>query len=343
MAPQRIGIVLFQLGGPDTLDAVEPFLHNLFCDPDIIQLPFGFLGNLPRRLLARYISKTRSPHVREAYSRMGGGSPIRLLTERQARALKKSLSTDDGKPNQSIEFHTAIAMRYWHPFTEEAIAELEKFSPTQLVLLPLYPHYSFATTASSLKEWERCLGKSPLRNVPSRTISEFHHLPGYIEAVVERINLSLSHFDSPEEPHLVFSAHGLPVSYIERGDSYQKQIQTSVQAVLQLGKWKNASTLCYQSKVGRQKWLEPSLLSTLRDLGSKRVRKILVVPISFVTEHIETLHEINEEAREVAVKAGVQQFEMMPALGDSPRFIETLAAEVRRVLGLPAKAISAPA
>ncbi len=316
---KKIGVVLFQLGGPDSLDAVEPFLYNLFCDPDIIHIP---LGGLLRKPLARYISRKRSRFVAEHYQEIGGRSPLGLLTERQARGLEAVLRPD-------FEPVIAIAMRYWHPLTDEAVRRIRAAQPDELVLLPLYPQFSYATTLSSLKEWNRCCADGRL---PVRTVGDFHKHPLYIEAVTDRINLTFGHFDDPSVAHIVFSAHGLPVSLIEKGDPYQKQIEATVSAVMEKGGWPNPHALCYQSRVGPQKWLEPSLPATIERLAAEKARHLLVVPISFVTEHIETLHEINIKAREEARRAGIQTFRMMPAVGDSPKFIACLADLVRRAL-----------
>jgi len=325
-AKKSIGVVLFQLGGPDSPEAVEPFLYNLFRDPDIINFPLAWIA---RRPLARYIARRRTQVVREHYEAIGGQSPIRLLTERQAAKLEAALSG---------EFHVKcwVAMRYWHPLTEETAAAVRAASLDQLVLLPLYPQYSFATTASSLKEWKRvndAIGRAPSGSLPTdHLVEEFHTHPLYIAALADRIATSLTHFSNPEKAHLVFSAHGLPLSLIAKGDPYQRHVEETVRAVLAYGGWPNAHSLCYQSRVGRQKWLEPSLLPTLRQLAASGEKHLLLIPISFVTEHIETLHEINIEARAEAVGAGVEQFEMMPAVGDSPRFIEALADLVRSAL-----------
>jgi ferrochelatase len=309
---KKIGVVFFQLGGPDSLEAVGPFLYNLFCDPEIIQFPFG---GLLRKPLARYIAWRRMGHVRHAYKEIGGRSPIGLLTERQARALECALA-----PHADVR--VAIAMRYWHPFTGEAIARLRDFGYDELVLLPLYPQYSFATTGSSLHEWKRCFRPD---GRPVRLVEHFFSHPQYIEALTEKISLSLTHFDSPEKATLLFSAHGLPVSFIERGDPYQMHVEETVRLVMAKGKWANRHLLCYQSKVGRQRWLEPSLLDTLKTCAGNGQRQLLVCPVAFVTEHIETLHEINVEAREEAEHLGIEQFEMVPSLNDSPLFIAALA------------------
>jgi len=321
---KKVGVVLFQLGGPDSPDAIEPFLYNLFCDPDII--PLGPLGGVLRKPLARWIAWRRVKVVAQHYAEIGGHSPIRQLTERQAAKLEEAL-----RPH--IEARVVIAMRYWHPFTAEAVHQLNGARLEALVLLPLYPHYSFATTQSSLKEWGRRYqpARPPL---PLHVVEQFHNHPFYIEALAEKIALTLTHFNRPAEAHLVFSAHGLPLSLIERGDPYQRQVEATVRLVLEQGGWPNANTLCYQSKVGRQKWLEPSLTETIEKLARAGSKHMLVIPIAFVTEHIETLHEINIEAREQAEELGVEQFEMMPALGDSPRFIAALADLVLRAVGL---------
>ena len=318
---KKISVVLFQLGGPDSPSAVEPFLYNLFCDPDIIDF-FG--AWFARRPLARYIARKRAGVVREHYNAIGGHSPIRMLTERQARALEAALAPH-------CDAQCFIAMRYWNPLTAEAVAGVKASAAAELVLLPLYPQYSFATSSSSLKEWKRLY--HPDGNAPrTHVIEKFFDHPLYIESIVEKIALTLTHFDVPDRAHIVFSAHGLPLSLIERGDPYAKHMEETVRLVMQRGGWKNAHMLCYQSKVGRRKWLTPSLTETIEKLARSGVKKLLVVPIAFVTEHIETLHEINIEAREEALKLGVEQFEMMPALGDSPTFISSLADLVRKAI-----------
>jgi ferrochelatase len=300
---------------------VEPFLYNLFCDPDIIDF-FG--AWFARRPLARYIARNRAGVVREHYDAIGGHSPIRLLTERQARALEAALAP-------RFDAKCFIAMRYWNPLSAEAAAQVNAWNAPDLVLLPMYPQYSFATTSSSLKEWKRVY--HPNGNAPRvHTVETFFDHPLYVQSIAEKIALTLTHFDDPDRAHIVFSAHGLPLSLIERGDPYARQVADTVKLVMQRGPWKNAHTLCFQSKVGRRKWLTPSLTDTIEQLARAGEKNLLVVPIAFVTEHIETLHEINIEAREQAHKLGIQQFEMMPAVGDSPTFISALADVVLRCL-----------
>ncbi|HEV2388760.1 MAG TPA: ferrochelatase [Candidatus Acidoferrales bacterium] len=318
---KKVGVVLFQLGGPDRLEAVQPFLYNLFSDPDIIDFPLAWLARKP---LAWFLSTLRAKHVAEHYEVIGGGSPIRELTEGQALALADALEP-------YVEPRVVIAMRYWHPTTAEAIGRLTRAPLDELVLLPLYPQYSRATTLSSLKEWRRRWrgpGPEPL------VVERFYDHPLYLSAVVERIEQSLAEFRRPGDVHLLFSAHGLPVSLIEAGDPYQREIQETVRLVMEQGGWANPATLCYQSRLGRQKWLEPSLTATLERLAGQGVRRMLVVPISFVTEHIETLYEINLEARALAASLGVEDFGVTRGLDSSPRFIAALADIVLRVLHL---------
>ena len=326
---KKVGIVLFQLGGPDSLDAVEPFLLNLFLDPDIIPMgPLGFL----RKPVAKWISRKRSVPVRGRYAEIGGRSPIGALTERQRVALAEAVSGE-------IEPVAVTAMRYWHPLTEEAVPALRGAGKLdEIVLLPLYPHFSYATTLSSLKEWRRVYGP-PESGPPQRTVSQFYDHPLYIQALVQRIGSVLRQFEDSSRIHLIFSAHGLPMSLVEKGDPYPNQIEATVRVVCEKGKsefanWPREHLLCYQSRVGPAKWLQPPLTGTIERLAHEGVKEMLVVPISFVTEHIETLHEINIEAREEAEKLGVKVFRMMPAVGDSPLFIGCLKDLVLRAVGL---------
>jgi protoporphyrin/coproporphyrin ferrochelatase len=322
---RKLGVVLFQLGGPDSLDAVEPFLFNLFSDPDILPIPI--VGGLLRKPLARRISRTRAPHVVEHYRAIGRRSPISILTARQAAALAAALRPE-------FDPTVVLAMRYWRPTTIDAVARIRAAALDQVVLLPLYPQFSFATTLSSLKEWNRCYRQaSPSDGLPPvHTVGDYHRHPLYIEALVDRINTTFRHFDSHSDVHIVFSAHSIPQSLVEKGDPYPNHIKSTVQAVMERGAWPNPHVLCFQSRVGRMKWLEPSTVHTLERLGREGVKRVLIVPLAFVTEHVETLHEINIEAREVATHAGITQFRMMPAVGTHPQFIACLADLVRTAL-----------
>ena len=317
-ARSKIGVVLFQLGGPDSLDAIEPFLYNLFCDPDIIDFPFARIARQP---LARLISSTRARHVRQHYAEIGGRSPILEFTRRQAQALEAELRPD-------FDARVVVAMRYWHPFTAEAIRELAAHAPEEVVLLPLYPQYSRTTTGSSLNEWKRCFHPNGW-NPRVRAVTEFHEDPGYIAALAESIHESLAAFDDPGEVDMVFSAHSLPISVIEKGDPYQRQIERTVELVWRSGRWPGRRHVCYQSKVGASKWLQPSMHATIKRLAAEGSQRVLVIPVSFVSDHVETLHEIDIEHRAQALGLGIQEYRMVPGLNDAPRFIGVLGHLVR--------------
>ncbi len=317
---RRVGVVLFQLGGPDTLAAIEPFLYNLFCDPDIIDFPFARIGRKP---LAKLISTTRARKVQHHYATIGGGSPIRRYTERQARALEAELT------NQGMDVRCFVAMRYWHPFTSEAIAQLHAAQCDEVVLLPLYPQYSSTTTGSSLNQWGRLFcGDLPIHNV-----GPFYRHPMYLDAIIEKIEEALARFPLPGRAEIVFSAHSVPMSVIAKGDPYQRQIEETVALLMQRGGWPNRHRLCYQSKVGASKWLQPSLHRTLRDLAAEKAREVCIVPVAFVSDHVETLGEIDHEAREKARTLGITHFEMSAGLNDSRKFVLALAQLVHEALG----------
>jgi ferrochelatase len=324
---KRVGVVLFQLGGPDSLAAVEPFLFNLFCDPDIIDFPFSRIG---RRPLAKLISSTRAKKASQHYASIGGGSPIRKFTEQQAAALEARLVLE------GLDARCVVAMRYWHPFTAEAIEQLQEARVDHVVLLPLYPQYSRTTTGSSLNEWQR-RWKSP---VPTSCVETFYRNPIYIESFVDRVNEALAQFPERQSVQLVFSAHSVPVSVIEKGDPYRRQIEETVELVMNRGGWPNPHRLCYQSKVGASKWLQPSLHTTLRNLAAERVRDVCVVPISFVSDHVETLAEIDHCAREEARLLGIERFAMTQGLNDSPKFISALAGCVLGAIDGAVEAVS---
>jgi ferrochelatase len=309
----RVGVILFQLGGPDSTEAIEPFLYNLFCDPDIIDFPFARIGRKP---LAKLISVARARKVAHHYAVIGGASPIRRHTERQGRALEQRLRAE------GIDASCFVAMRYWHPFTREAIAALDASHCDHVVLLPLYPQYSKTTTGSSLNEWNRLF--SPGGRQVS-VIRDFYRHGLYLDAMVDRIEEALACFPDPDDVVLVFSAHSVPVAVVEQGDPYQRQIEDTVARVMRHGGWLNCYRLCYQSKVGASKWLQPSLRGTIRELGAAGIKDVCVVPISFVSDHVETLAEIDHEARELAGEAGITRFSMTEGLNDSPVFIGALS------------------
>jgi ferrochelatase len=211
-------------------------------------------------------------------------------------------------------------MRYWHPFTLEAIEQIEKAGCDEVVLLPLYPQYSSTTTGSSLNEWRRLFQD----RLPSYCVTDFYRNTMYLDAVIEKIDEALERFPHRDTPEILFSAHGIPLSVVERGDPYQRQIEETVELLMRRGGWTNRHGLCYQSKVGASKWLQPSLHRALRDLAEENVREVCVVPVAFVSDHVETLGEIDHEAREEAQELGIQQFEMTAGLNDSPKFVQAL-------------------
>jgi len=315
----KLGVVLFQLGGPDCLASIEPFLYNLFCDPDIIDFPFARIARQP---LAKLISTTRAKHVAHHYAEIGGKSPILENTRRQAAALETEL-------RKLYDARVTVAMRYWKPFTQEAIAELERFDPDEIVLLPLYPQYSKTTTGSSLNEWQRHWKN----RAPVHTVQEFYRDTDYLDSFAELIGRTLAQFDAPDDVDMIFSAHSVPVAVIEKGDPYQRQIEATADLLWQRGAWPGRRHLCYQSKVGASKWLRPSMHETIRRMAAEGRKHLLVVPVSFVSDHVETLHELEIEHREQARALGIVDYRMVPGLNDSPRFIRALAALVRAQVG----------
>ena len=315
---EKVGVVLLNLGGPDSLEAVEPFLYNLFVDPDIINFPGSFLV---RKWLAKLISSKRHPRVQEQYKKIGGKSPLKDFTLGQARMLEDKL-------NEKFPARVFAAMRYWHPFTEEVLDELEKEKITRVILLPLYPQYSKATTESSVREWKKQLEK---RAAPGKIewslIEKYYDFPPYIDAFVERINQGLEKF-TPEKRssvHLLFSAHGTPMKLVREGDPYSDQIRKTVELVMKQGAFRQKHSLCWQSKVGPQKWLTPSTPDTIADLALKGEKLLLAIPIAFASDHLETLFEVGMEFKHMAEQAGVEQFEVTEGLNYSEKFINALA------------------
>jgi ferrochelatase len=314
MTSEKTAVLLLQMGGPDSLAAVEPFLYNLFSDRDIIKIGPAFL----QPFIARMIVKRRAPKSAANYRDIGGKSPLRELTEQQAAELEKLLGTD---------FRCFVAMRYWKPFTDEALAAIRMEGIGRIVALSLYPHYSRATSGSSFNELEKCLSRSKLRPELSY-IRQFYNHPLYIQALVEKIELGLSGFADRSKVQLFFSAHSLPQSFITDGDPYLDHIQETVRLVMERFEGV-AHHLAFQSRAGPVKWLEPSTGDKLKDLAALGHREVLMVPLSFVSDHIETLHEIDIEYREEAHKLGITDFRRMESLNSSSTFIRCLAELVR--------------
>ena len=310
---RRIAVVLFNLGGPDDQASVKPFLFNLFNDPAIIGLP-GVL----RTPLARLISSRREQMAQANYALIGGGSPLRLETEKQARALEAALS----RRLSEDEVRAFVAMRYWNPLTEETAADVAAFGPDEIVLLPLYPQFSTTTTDSSLKRWNAVYGGSG----ESRTVCCWPVAHGWVDAQVEAISTQLD--KAGDQPvRVLFSAHGIPESLIARkGDPYQEQVESTVAAVVAglaaAGRPVDHS-ICYQSRVGPMKWLGPSTPEALETAAADGLGAV-IVPIAFVSEHVETLVELDIEYRELAHGLGVAPYLRAPAVGTSASFITAL-------------------
>jgi ferrochelatase len=318
---RKIAVVLTNLGGPDGLPAVRPFLFNLFSDPAIIGLPAIF-----RYPLAALISTLREKSAQANYARMGGASPLLVETRAQAGALQAALA--DRWPNSTVK--TFIAMRYWRPFSAEAARAVEAFEPDEIVILPLYPQFSTTTTASSLKAWTRAYRGE----VAAKAVCCYPLSPGFIEAHAQRIEQAWIEAGRPEGLRLLFSAHGLPQKVIDGGDPYQAQIEATAAAVVARlsGEWD--WRICYQSRVGPMKWLGPSTPEAIKTAAEEGLG-VLITPIAFVSEHIETLVELDHEYAELAKALGCPAYIRAPALGVQEAFIGGLADIVGEALAGP--------
>lgn len=326
---EKVGVLLLNLGGPETLNDVQPFLYNLFADPDIIRLPrlFRFL----QRPLAQLISTLRAPKSKEGYASIGGGSPLRKITDEQADALRMALEAKE------VPANVYVAMRYWHPFTEEAVQQIKRDNITKLVVLPLYPQFSISTTGSSIRLLQSLFRDDKiLSRLPVAIIQSWYQREGYVKSMADLIEKELQSFGSPEEVMIFFSAHGVPVTYVrDAGDPYKDQMEECIYLIMQELKARgidNDHKLAYQSRVGPVQWLKPYTDEVLVDLGKQGVKSLLAVPVSFVSEHIETLEEIDMEYKELALESGVENWGRVPALGCTSSFITDLADAVIEAL-----------
>jgi ferrochelatase len=328
----RVGVLLLNLGGPEQLDDVRPFLFNLFADPEIIRLPFPWL----QRPLAWLISSSRAKQSQANYQQIGGGSPLRHITEEQADALQKVLA------EKGTEANIYIGMRYWYPFTEEAVAQIKRDGIERLVVLPLYPQFSISTSGSSFRLLERIWLEDPaLQRIVYTAVPSWYERPGYTGAMADLIAQELDKLESPDQAHIFFSAHGVPVSYVEEaGDPYQREIEHCTELIMRSLNRPNPHTLAYQSRVGPVEWLQPYTEDAIEQLAQQGVKDLVVVPISFVSEHIETLQEIDMEYREIAQEAGIPGFHRVPALNTHPRFIADMADMVTEALTAPRQLFS---
>ena len=318
---RKRAVVLFNLGGPDRPEAIKPFLLNLFRDPAILRVPF-----FVRPLLARWIAWARVKPATENYSLLGGKSPLLELSERQARALEDTLS--DGTK-------CFVAMRYWHPFSEETARAVKEFGPDEILLLPLYPQYSTTTTGSSLTAWREAAAQVGLV-ARTTALCCYPDDPGFsaTTAALLRASLIEARANIPDgvRTKVLFSAHGLPETIVARGDPYQDQVERSVAGVLAALGEEVDWTICYQSRATPQKWISPSTDDEIRRAGTDGMA-LVVVPIAFVSDHSETLVELDIEYRELAEKAGVPAYFRVPVANDFPPFIAALADLVRRTVG----------
>lgn len=315
----KYAVVLFNLGGPDALDTVKPFLYNLFSDRDIFKMPVG------QKLFAKLLSSLRAPKVIEKYKHIGGKSPINEWSELQRSMLEQELQ----KTVSSVKVYTG--MRYWHPTIEYAAQKISEKTFDKIALLPLYPHYSITTTGSSFNEWKRVY-KGDMGRLTY--VNDYFDNPKYVAALNERIDEAIMRFPKNfrDDIQIVFSAHGTPEHLVKKGDPYSKQIKKTVECVMEVRNFSHKHHVCFQSKVGPAKWLEPSTHEMVQDLAAKKKKQLLLVPVSFVSDHIETLFELDVEYRAIADKLGIENYIVMKGLNDSKMFVAALKELVLQAL-----------
>jgi len=320
----KVGILLFNLGGPETLSEVKPFLYRLFSDPEIIHVKWSPL----RKAIAYAIATLRRRTSEGYYRQIGGGSPLRRLTQDQARALSDELK------RRGKDVETFVGMCTWRPFLREAVNSVEQSNIEKLLILPLFPQYSVTTTGSGFSALRQLIEKRPsFHKLNVQWVRSWADQPTYIQSFVEGIQRELATFTKPDRVHLLFSAHSIPESYVRKGDPYLDQTKQSVELIMdRLGR-KNPYQLSFQSKIGPVKWLEPFTNDVILELGKRGIDDVLVVPISFVSEHIETLYELDILYKKVAKEAGIDNFRRVPALNSDPTFIRALAEIVESTLG----------
>mgnify|MGYP000374329853 CR=1 FL=1 len=324
-------VVLFNLGGPDSLAAVEPFLANLFSDPDIFRVP---LGRLIQKPLARFIARRRAPEAARGYRAIGGRSPLLENTLAQAQALQAELNKQAAvrvaagaarvQASSGFEHDVYVCMRYWHPRATEVVAQLKSKGYTDVVLLPLYPQYSVTTSGSSYNEFMRVCRDA--NYAPSiRFIRDWYRQPDYQRAIVESLRQALRELPDPDPAHVecLFSAHGLPQKFVRAGDPYEQQVRATYEAIRAQLNWPH-TTLCYQSRVGPLEWLKPYTDEVIRAKAAAGAKQILVYPIAFVSDHIETLYELGITYAQLARDCGVSHYRVVPALNAHPRLIAAL-------------------
>ena len=313
---KNIAIILMNLGGPDCLKSVRPFLFNLFYDPAILAMP-----NPIRWILAQTISRLRTKKAQSIYEKMGGKSPLLKNSQAQAAALEQLLSVE------KYTYKTFIAMRCWHPLTAETVAQVKTFEPDKVILLPLYPQYSTTTTGSSLQEWHHQAKKLGL-TAPTYEVKNYYDEPNFIQAHIDLLLPVYKQAEAYGTPRILFSAHSLPQKVIDKGDPYQQQTEASVQAIVSRLTIPVDYQLCYQSRVGPIQWLTPTTEEALSQAAKEKV-PVVVVPISFVSDHSETLVELDQDYKTFALTRGIPFYGRVPSLTCYPLFIKCLAEQVK--------------
>ncbi len=319
-------MVLFNLGGPETLADVRPFLYNLFSDPDIIRIK----SNVLRRAVAWLIATTRQRKSRGLYRQIGGGSPLRRITEAQAAALSECLAV------RGFRAKVYVGMRCWKPTIDEAVAAITADHVTELVVLPLFPQFSVTTTGSCVNYFRKVARKSGLaERIRIHYVDAWYEEPPYIEAMADLIRDTVRRFSSgdPAAIHLLYSAHSIPARYVEEGDPYLEQTRKTVELINATLGGAFPSTLSFQSKVGPVKWLGPPTMDIIMEFGRRGMERVMPIPVSFVSDHIETLQEIDILYRDLALTAGIKEFHRAPSLNLHPKFIEALANITLKALG----------
>lgn len=317
----QTALILLNMGGPDSLDAIEPFLFNLFSDRELIQLP---LGGLLQKPFARLISHFRSKKVRESYEYIGGCSPLLAWTQKQAAGIAQRLGE---------EFVPFVVMRYWHPRADEVLNQLRKQGIRQAIVVSMYPHYTGATTGSSVNDFKRCAARL-YPELSYQLIEQWHDWPGYITALANRVKEGLEQFHElmREDVRILFSAHALPQKFIDRGDPYKEQVErTAWQVMQQVGNYR--WSIAYQSRSGPVRWMEPGTDDEIIRLGAEGDKTMLMVPISFVSDHIETLEEIDLQYRMLAEQHGIPHFVRAPSLNAHADFLDGMSELVRQKSG----------
>ncbi len=313
---QPTALILLNMGGPDSLEAVEPFLYNLFSDRELIQLPAGALLQKP---FAKLISHFRAKKVVENYRIIGGKSPLLEWTRKQATGIAARLEN----------VQPFIVMRYWHPFAEEVLNEIKQAGIERAVVLSMYPHYTGATTGSSVNDFKRAAAKV-YPQLAYQLIEDWYDWPGYLDALANRIKEGLESFHEllRDQVQILFSAHALPQKFIDRGDPYQQHVETTAaEAMKRVGDF--AWKIAWQSRSGPVKWMEPGTEEMIQQLGDAGHKALLIVPVSFVSDHIETLEEIDMQYRDLAASCGFQHFRRAPSLNDHDDFLGAMAALVK--------------